>query len=450
MADRNNKLPFIYCFLDTNILHHFQTFDEVNWQKILNARQVCLVLAPVVLRELEKHKDDYNNERRRKRARTLLSKLKPLLEAETLADQPPQVRQNVFLLALFEEPVIDWETEHLDPNINDDRLLASVLDFSRQRPSEHILLIADDFPLRLKAKPRGIQTMLPDDLLRYIEPPSSEEVTIRELKQQIQELTNRMPKLKFGFYENRKIVDEIICPIDKSWQWQTPEEYVQEEIAQKRGELAQIVAKADSTVQEDEVRKFTEEYEKYLTKLELALKMQFVKNVTPYCKLELMLSNKGSAPAHGVGIHISFPKGASIVPIDELDDDVHISVTLPDDPALPEWAKPPVPDWIKRMFPYSSILSTTNLLTRNLITSSLYTPTGFSKDTYDAHSFPFGHNTLDKQISKLSHHQLFTKSIVVYIPPNTKNGFLIKYSVYADELLTPSTGELKVSWEQGT
>src|SRR3989442_566400 len=100
MAGNNTKVPHVYCFLDTNILLHFQTFNEVDWPKVLNATQVCLVLAPIVLRELDKHKDDYHNERRRNRARVILSQLKPLLEAETLAEQLPQVRNNVSLLAI--------------------------------------------------------------------------------------------------------------------------------------------------------------------------------------------------------------------------------------------------------------------------------------------------------------------------------------------------------------
>src|SRR5260370_6204353 len=255
MADKTEKVPYVYCFLDTNILLEFETFDDVEWPKVLNAKQVCLVLAPVVISELDKHKTDYNNARRQKRARMLLPKITKLTDGETIADALPQVRHNVTLLVLPNEPLIDWKAEHLDPTVNDDRLIASILEFSRERPLEGVLLLSDDSGPRFKAKSRNIPMQAPPDRLkRLVETPSPEEEGNRKLKKQIQALTERMPKLKFGFYEHGQIVDEIIRPMNTVWLWQTPQEYAQEKIAQKRKELARLVAKTGKTVQEDEVR----------------------------------------------------------------------------------------------------------------------------------------------------------------------------------------------------
>lgn len=451
MADKNNKVPLVYCFLDTNILLEFETFDDVDWPKVLNAKQVCLVLAPVVISELDKHKTDYNNARRQKRARMLLPKITKLTEIETIADRLPQVRRNVTLMVLPNEPLIDWKAEHLDPSVNDDRLIASILEFSRQRLSENVLLLSDDSGPRFKAKSRSIPMQAPPDKLkRLVEPPSPEEVENRKLKQQIQELTKRTPTLKLGFYEHGQIVDEIIRPMNAAWLWQTPEKYAQEEIAQKQENLVHIVAKANNTVQEDEVRKFTEEYEKYLTKLEPALKMTFIKNFSPYCKLQLTVINKGSAPAQGVGLHIAFPKGASLVTIANLDDEVTIEDELPDEPPIPEWARPPVPEWIKNTLVSQSLLSNISMLSRS-VTYLSYKPPDFYKNTYYNHNFPFNLNTFDQRTDKLSHHErILIEPMVVYLPSNTRKSFPIKYSVYADELLEPITGELKVKWEQVT
>jgi hypothetical protein len=38
-----NKL--MYCFLDTNILIHYQTFDEVKWTKVASASQVTFTVS---------------------------------------------------------------------------------------------------------------------------------------------------------------------------------------------------------------------------------------------------------------------------------------------------------------------------------------------------------------------------------------------------------------------
>ena len=455
MADKTEKVPYVYCFLDTNILLEFETFDDVEWPKVLNAKQVCLVLAPVVISELDKHKTDYNNARRQKRARMLLPKITKLTEGETIADALPQVRHNVTLLVLPNEPLIDWKAEHLDPTVNDDRLIASILEFSRERPLEGVLLLSDDSGPRFKAKSRNIPMQAPPDKLkRLVEPPSPEEVENRKLKQQIQELTERMPILKLGFYEHEQIVDEVIRPMNTAWLWQTPEEYVQEEIAQKREDLAHILAKANDTVQEDDVRKFTEEYEKYLAKLEPALKMQFIKDYSPYCKFQLTVVNEGSAPARGIGISILFPKGASVLTTYELDDDVEIEAEMPAEPALPEWAKPPVPEWMKKILPSSSLLaamSATGALSKGILGSTVYKPAGFYKKTYYIYNFPFDRDTFEQRTDKLSHHEQWPiKPMAVYLPPSARKGFSIEYSVYADELLEPITGELKVRWEQGT
>src|SRR5260370_7971991 len=134
MADQTEKVPYVYCFLDTNILLEFETFDDVEWPQALNAKQVCLVLAPVVISELDKHKTDYNNARRQKRARMLLPKITKLTEGETIADALPQVRHNVTLLVLPNEPLIDWKPEHLNPTVNDNTLIARILEFIQNLP----------------------------------------------------------------------------------------------------------------------------------------------------------------------------------------------------------------------------------------------------------------------------------------------------------------------------
>src|SRR6266568_3499621 len=156
MADKTEKVPYIYCFLDTNILLEFQTFDEVEWPKVLNAKQVCLVLAPIVVHELDTHKTDYTNARRQKRARMLLPKITKLVEGEKIVYKLPQVRHNVTLLVLPDGPFIDWKAEHLDPMVNDDKLIASILEFTRQHPSEKVLLLSDDSGPRFKARSRTI------------------------------------------------------------------------------------------------------------------------------------------------------------------------------------------------------------------------------------------------------------------------------------------------------
>ena len=49
LAEKKKKK--ICCFIDTYLFLHFQTFDEIDWKKILQASQVDLVIAPVLSEE---------------------------------------------------------------------------------------------------------------------------------------------------------------------------------------------------------------------------------------------------------------------------------------------------------------------------------------------------------------------------------------------------------------
>jgi hypothetical protein len=79
MSDDATKDDSLYCFLDTCTLLHFTTFDEVDWPAVLGVPSVCLMVAPIVVRELNDHKDDSHNDRRQQRARVVIRKLRTFL-----------------------------------------------------------------------------------------------------------------------------------------------------------------------------------------------------------------------------------------------------------------------------------------------------------------------------------------------------------------------------------
>jgi rRNA-processing protein FCF1 len=62
-------------FLDTNIYLHYQSFDQIDWWKLLTSRRNTLSVSSVVLNELDKHKDEHRIRRIRKRAGAISTKL---------------------------------------------------------------------------------------------------------------------------------------------------------------------------------------------------------------------------------------------------------------------------------------------------------------------------------------------------------------------------------------
>jgi rRNA-processing protein FCF1 len=86
---------------DTNVFLHFRLFDEVPWLDVLQATSVQLVVPLVVLQELDDKRNSHNN-RLRRRARKVLSRLEPLL---TRSSDVSSVAAGITIEALIENDV---------------------------------------------------------------------------------------------------------------------------------------------------------------------------------------------------------------------------------------------------------------------------------------------------------------------------------------------------------
>jgi hypothetical protein len=425
MEEKN--IEAIYCFVDTNLLVHFQTFNEVEWTKILQAPQVGLVVAPIVLRELDKLKNDASNEWRQQRARMLVRKLRESLKP------PYEVRQGVLLLMPAEEPSIEeangyWLKLGLDANIADDRLIASIIEFRKKFPSAKILLLSDDIGVQVKAQSHGIDFREPDGLINRIERPSEDKTRIRKLEQQLEAVTNRMPKLICGFELNDTISNTFSYPTSPLWKWEAPDVAIAQEIEQKRKRLDQIISDAKNWYQisETETPKYSDTYKTYLTKYEIALKKRWLYDFIPYCELVIAVQNCGTAPATDVKPTFFFPEGSSIIKIGN-QSVRNWNTSLPDEP-IPEWTKL-AQSMERALAKRPQITSEFNILP--------YFPPGLDE-------------LITEEFAKISHHMThFITRLLVYLPCNTQQGFTIDYRIYADELIEPVEGILKVTWTLG-
>lgn len=97
-------------FIDTNLLLHYQFLDQVDWPTLLDTQQVVFQIAPVVIRELNKQKDESRLRKLRERAASVLRRL------DTLADKPPEseVRPGVTIRFQTQEPDLDYAGHQLD------------------------------------------------------------------------------------------------------------------------------------------------------------------------------------------------------------------------------------------------------------------------------------------------------------------------------------------------
>lgn len=111
-----------FVLIDTNIFLHYQPVEQINWAEVVGSDTVKLIVAPVVIQELDKHKDQHRLSAIRDRARTALKKVRSVV----LGDPTLDFLEGVNLLSV-DEPDIDFRDNGLNRDVPDDHLIASCL-----------------------------------------------------------------------------------------------------------------------------------------------------------------------------------------------------------------------------------------------------------------------------------------------------------------------------------
>jgi predicted ribonuclease YlaK len=132
-------------FLDTNIYLHYQDIDQIDWLKVVQADAVIIVVPPITIRELNKHKDSHSMARVRKRAGAILKKLSELFGSSLQA----QLKSCVAIHLEDSYSLIDFGAHHLSREIQDDNLIASIIMYRNEMPDTEIILATTDAGLTL-------------------------------------------------------------------------------------------------------------------------------------------------------------------------------------------------------------------------------------------------------------------------------------------------------------
>ena len=183
----------IYEFIDTNVLLHYAFFRDVDWAEVLDSPEVVVVLAPVVLGELDEHK--WSGSRREKsRAKAVLKALDQL----ELSTVPARLRERVRIMAIADEPEdVVFRRQRLQGTVKDDRLLASLLHFRERVTCDgRVVLISADSGLRVKARSREIEVTRPDASLALADEPDETERQLVAAKAELAALQNAKPELR--------------------------------------------------------------------------------------------------------------------------------------------------------------------------------------------------------------------------------------------------------------
>lgn len=307
-------------FLDTNIYLHYQPFYQINWLEILKAENITIIVPPITIRELNKHKDSNQQARVRNRAGVVIKKLFEIFETNSNA----MLDRGVGIRHEDREPLINFEEYILDRNIQDDNLIASALATKFENPNDEILIITSDFGLNLLGKARRleIQTVRLPEKLKLPDDLNLEEKEIKKLEEEIRILKNKIPKLSLVFSNGqqhkefdvekptiftKELFDTEIEKLRLSYPKLNFKD-TQDKTTSASLNLMLSLSKDDVEQYNNELEVFFENFRKYLE-----YKFRYQKRINRTLKLEIVAKNEGDAPADDIDVFMHFPDGFKLI-----------------------------------------------------------------------------------------------------------------------------------------
>ena len=184
-----------YLFLDTNIYLHYLDIEQIKWKDIIEDSDFTIVVPRVVLREIDKHKDQSRG-KIQKRAKKNSAKFSQVF----LEDKCSKYK-----IVTCSDPAKDFfDGNGFNQNINDDWIILSAIHSGYKY--DDIIVISSDNNLLLKAKENGLKfRKMPDEYLLK-EELSDEEKEIKNLKAEIEKYQNRQPKPSIIFNDGETIM----------------------------------------------------------------------------------------------------------------------------------------------------------------------------------------------------------------------------------------------------
>lgn len=316
-----------YVFVDTNIFLHFKFFNDIPWGKLFGD-PFKIVLAPIVVDELDKHKR-HPNPKTSSRAKKVLSLFEQIVQSP-----------HIFPLQyLKKRPDLEtFQKFQLDRQEQDDSILATIIEFKEQHPKDDIVFISHDTGPRFRASSLDIRAaQLPDDLQNPNEI-SEEQKQIVKLTQENNRLKNAIPKLALRFKDgstifnhkfdsfddrNKAIIEAEFETVNAKYPALTYDDPIKKKktIEEKLEATTNIVEKFQlislqntfgiNDLSEDQVKDYNKLLEDFLKKYKTYIeqKYKFQKIVALTLPIDIEMHNEGNAPATDIDIWLHFPDG---------------------------------------------------------------------------------------------------------------------------------------------
>jgi hypothetical protein len=320
-----------YVVVDTNTFLHFVGFDQIGWDDLFPGQMVALVICPQVIRELNRHKDTPRNPKMRDRATNALRKIQGWADSES----PVSLKDSVEVQFRIYDASIDFAAFRLVREVDDDHIIAVLIEMQSELPSNPVVLLSKDIGLKLKARAQGFSVVSLPDSASLPEEILPSEKKIKELENQVKELQNIRPKLRLTFADgSSKVSLEFQRTVELS------EANIAGSVAAIRNKYPKLVEqkladKADAVFpvlqglarMNFELLQLTpkkiDEYNRSLDEF-FSDYEQYLKDVRSFCEwerrtatLKIFLTNEGTCPADDIDIFMHFPDGFKLFDEDD-------------------------------------------------------------------------------------------------------------------------------------
>ena len=326
-------MPALAIFPDTNIPLHYQRYDQVDWCAVAQADDVLILIPPVLIRELNKHKDNPAQSRTiRRRAASTLSYLDTLFQNTSEETLRPGVR----IATIPFEPGIDFPSHQLSQQIEDDHLLASAIEYCIENPGAEVAIVTNDIGLRLKAGPHNLRCLRLPDELKLLDEPDPIEKELRDLRLENERLKAAAPSLTVEFEDGRPHLS-VLVPQPRS----LPDEYIDAAMTECRSEHAKYAYPSDINagtysflgLTKERIDSYNRQLEEYYqhTRHYLDAEVDWLNVRERSIAFKTRIMNRGTVPATDVQILLTFPAPLTI----------YTQETFPEEPVAPEPPTPP-------------------------------------------------------------------------------------------------------------
>lgn len=310
-----------YLFLDTNILLHYQRFEDIPWKTVLGiVDDITVVICETVVAEVDKHKDG-SRSRLRDRAKKMSSYISSLLLDGKRGKLP-------VCFCPFVKPTKD-EEDRYELSVCDNRIILSALHSGFSY--ENIIIVSADNNLLIKAKSAGLGYYKMNDEYLLKSEPTDEEKELKATKAELAKWTNRLsnPKVVFSDSVDEVIVFPVTKPIDINVE---VDRRVQEESCrylEKRVQMQddgfggalndmyrQIAALSSfpSIHSEAQIATYNAMRKEYLEAFREKTRLEVIKEIAQaaFRKIQLSIYNNGTAQTGNMFVTVNFQEGTRL------------------------------------------------------------------------------------------------------------------------------------------